>query len=301
MPDKNEREANQIWARPHKTAEEWDRLISLLTMLAKLNKDLYQEKLACCYHFGDGIEKDLQQAIYWYRKAALRGNSEALFGLGEVYYEMGHGTDKTNTKKCIRYELKAAEMGHVFAQANVGMFYLEGKGVKRSLDKGLFWTRSAAMAGSHVALYNLGVYYKDVEGKMPEAVQLFRKAAKKGNNLALFELGIAYIEGEGVRKNVKRGIDYLELAASRGSKDANTHLGMLYHNGEVVTQDLGKAISYYRAAANLNDTWAKYFLGLCFLDGDGVKKNRRTAIKWIAAAAQEGLKEAREEILAINK
>jgi len=33
--------------------------------------------LGCCYEIGKGVEKNIQQAIYWYRIAATKGHEQA--------------------------------------------------------------------------------------------------------------------------------------------------------------------------------------------------------------------------------
>ena len=36
-----------------------------------------QYELGVCYHYGDGVEQDLTQAMDWFRKAAAQGYSYA--------------------------------------------------------------------------------------------------------------------------------------------------------------------------------------------------------------------------------
>ena len=45
-----------------------------------------QYKLGVCYANGDGVEKDLKQAAYWWRKAAEQGFAPAQLNLGFCYY-----------------------------------------------------------------------------------------------------------------------------------------------------------------------------------------------------------------------
>lgn len=48
-----------------------------------------QMRLAHAYYFGQEVEKDIQKAIYWYRKSAERGNDGAMARLAEIYNEAG--------------------------------------------------------------------------------------------------------------------------------------------------------------------------------------------------------------------
>jgi TPR repeat protein len=38
------------------------------------------------YRLGQGVEKDQEEAVRWYRKAAKLGNPAAMFNLGTCYY-----------------------------------------------------------------------------------------------------------------------------------------------------------------------------------------------------------------------
>jgi len=39
---------------------------------------------ACCYYNGDGVAKDAEQAVSWYRRAAEAGHTDAQFNLGAM-------------------------------------------------------------------------------------------------------------------------------------------------------------------------------------------------------------------------
>ena len=42
--------------------------------------------MGLCYYNGDGVAKDLEQAVYWYRKAANHGNEDAKKALKDLGY-----------------------------------------------------------------------------------------------------------------------------------------------------------------------------------------------------------------------
>jgi len=70
--------------------------------------------LAISYYGGEGVEKDLTQAIEWLTKAADQGYGEALFLLGQCYAE-GEGVEKDTAKAKELYQKAVAE-GVVEAQ-----------------------------------------------------------------------------------------------------------------------------------------------------------------------------------------
>lgn len=68
-----------------------------------------QFNLGNCYAKGEGVNKNLKEAAYWYRKAAEKGLSEAQYNLG-ICYNNGYGIDK-DFKEAAYWWRKAAEQG----------------------------------------------------------------------------------------------------------------------------------------------------------------------------------------------
>lgn len=70
--------------------------------------------LGLCYFYGNGVEKDLSEAVKWYRKAAVQGFADAQYNLGICYYN-GDGVEK-NLSEAVVWFRKAADQGHAEAQ-----------------------------------------------------------------------------------------------------------------------------------------------------------------------------------------
>lgn len=86
-----------------------------------------QFNLALMHENGIGVDKDMKEAIVWYRKAALQGSAAAQFNLG-VLYENGRGT-KVDFAEANEWYRRAAEQGDPLAIGNLGMLYIRGDGV----------------------------------------------------------------------------------------------------------------------------------------------------------------------------
>ena len=56
-----------------------------------------QFNLGVCYYNGEGVAKDVVEAVKWYRKAADQGNADAQFNLGYCYAN-GEGVAKDQVK-----------------------------------------------------------------------------------------------------------------------------------------------------------------------------------------------------------
>ncbi|CAB4419710.1 unnamed protein product [Rhizophagus irregularis] len=67
--------------------------------------------LAICYYNGEGVEKNLEKAFYWYQKAAENGNKNAMLSLINNYIN-GEGTEK-NVEKAFYWQQKIAESNEV--------------------------------------------------------------------------------------------------------------------------------------------------------------------------------------------
>lgn len=83
-----------------------------------------QRMVSCYYYFGDrGIQKDLNLAISWLRKAAKGGNYEAQFDLG-LCYQQGDGVECDNALARYWYA-KAANAGYQKAVIALTRLYEE--------------------------------------------------------------------------------------------------------------------------------------------------------------------------------
>src|ERR1043165_4780915 len=90
--------------------------INLLKQLAE-NDEYAQFNLANSYYNGEGTEKNLEKAVYWYQKAAENGNNNAMNSLARCYYN-GEGTEK-NLGRALHWCQKAAENGNKVAMNNL--------------------------------------------------------------------------------------------------------------------------------------------------------------------------------------
>ena len=101
-----------------------------LTMLAEKGNAESQADLGLAYGNGNGVRKDYEKAMYWYKKSAAQGYAQAQFNLG-LYYEHGWGTAK-NIRLAINWYTKAAEQNMVNAQVNLGTLYVTTTGTERN-------------------------------------------------------------------------------------------------------------------------------------------------------------------------
>ncbi len=93
---------------------------------------------------------------------ALDGNPAALAKAGRMV-ELGRGTEK-NLDQAVRYYREGAIRGDASAQANLARMYLNGTGVPRNEDEGLRWMRRAADQGDSTAIVQMATIFLEGQG-----------------------------------------------------------------------------------------------------------------------------------------
>ena len=151
-----------------------------------------QNYLALMYIKGQGVDRDVHQAIAWFKKAADGGHVSAANSLGLLYYR-GKGVAK-NYSKAAQWFTKAAEKGYTDAQYNLGLMYylgrkdpFDGSGVDKDYAKALKW---------------------------------FKKAARQGHASAHNNIGIMYFNGHGVKQDLKKSYVWNYKAIALGNRNA---------------------------------------------------------------------------------
>ena len=88
-------------------------------------------------------------AAKWYRLAALQGDVDAQFDLGDSY-ATGEGVALDHAE-AVKWWHKAAEQGHAPAQYNLGLIYTNGRMAARDYVLAHMWYSLAATQGDDIA------------------------------------------------------------------------------------------------------------------------------------------------------
>jgi TPR repeat protein len=142
----------------------WRELASTGNVTAQYNLGLMRDT-------GQGIEKRVDLAFYWYRNAAAKGNASAQFQLGAMYYK-GRGVPKLLVETR-RFWRASAELGNRDAQFSLGLFLLRHSKEKNKVALAVSRLKQAA-ARQHVGAAKL---LRVIDGKL-----------MAGKNLPLSEL-----------------------------------------------------------------------------------------------------------------
>ena len=242
---------------------------------------------------------------YSYYEKAITGDAEAQNSLGDKYY------NSKEYSSAVYWYRKAAEQGITNAQCNLGYCYEYGQGVTKSITEAIKLYRNAAEQGNAAAQHNLGECYEKGRGVTQnyyEAVKWYRKAADQGIAEAEYNLGVCHEKGQGVTKSISEAEKWYRKAAAQGNANAKDNLKRLSSSGSTGLQasSSGKnsssndkippkgteAYNYYKQAI-LGKAKAQNKLGVCYEEGEGgVTKDSSEAVKWYRKAAVQGYAEA---------
>lgn len=163
------------------------------------------------------------------------------------------------------------------------------------------------------------------EANMPVAILLFEESWKQGCKDSLQYLSSAYLKGKGIRRNVEKGMHYLELASESGNVRASLDFAEHLWKGDDIEKNLPhavailkklndsnayfmlgeifrenaeyeKAFEFYLKGAESNHVYAQYEVALAYATGQGIKRDMQEAKKWLRSAAILGHGDARKKL-----
>lgn len=321
-------------------------------------------QLGCAYELGCGVEQDQQKAAKWYFDTGHKGHAQSEYKIGEFWLRAVASGGQTNLDEALFWFGRAAEKGHAPALLELGHLHRDGTGVAqdrgkalefyaRAADEGLlgeanYWRGSllaanavteaehkqvfeafergadGGWAAAQLALARLCEAGRGCAPDPERALELYCKAAAQGLAAAQYELGRIYENGSlapsdteescrwyGKSANggygpalFKRGQAFLaksdpdqfaiaasdfRKAAENGHAEAQFNLGVLLREGKGVPKDLGEAAAWFKKAADQGFAGAQYQLGLFYDEGlGGILQDDARAAKFYRLAAEQG-------------
>ncbi|MFU8837160.1 MAG: tetratricopeptide repeat protein [Thiohalomonadaceae bacterium] len=116
--------------------------LATLRNQAELGDAQAQLALGTAYEQGQGVARDLEQALRWYQRAAEQGLAEAQYQLAYLLAEA-----EISPVAAAEWMAKAADQGMVEAQYLMGMIHAEGIGVAQDTRQARRWLEKAIAAG----------------------------------------------------------------------------------------------------------------------------------------------------------
>ena len=121
--------------------ENYNKIFPIWLSKAEDGNPKYQFYTAKAYYFGKGVDKDLNKAVYWYKKSSKQGYPIAKNNLA-LMYEAGEVVEK-NTDKAFKLICNAAIQNVPVAQDNIVSRY-----VGKNDNQMLLWAKISVNNGS---------------------------------------------------------------------------------------------------------------------------------------------------------
>lgn len=128
------------------------------------------------------------------------------------------------------------------------------------------------------------------------ALREFNLLADQGDADAQFFMGSLYQQGDGVVKNLKIALPWLEKAATQHHFGALNALGVIHAVEKKEFLDYAKAEKCFESASNKGIPEAQYNLALLLANGLGVKQSLRQAAEYFQKAAEKGIAAAQHKL-----
>jgi TPR repeat protein len=237
---------------------------------------------------------DLQTLL----QQAGSGELEAQYAIGNAYHLGLAGTD-AHLPTAMRWYHKAASAGHVDAQVNLGVIFVDDivrAGGTRNIEQARHWFKRAADRGDAQAMFFLGQLTLSENQPAQQARVWFERAGKAGFGPAWNALGNLYARGALGQVDASAAADCYEQGALLGDPHSQFNLGCTYLAGTGRERDLALAAHWYRAAAGRGLPNAKHNLALMMFAGQGVELDMTSAARLLQEAADDGLAQAQHEL-----
>ena len=198
--------------------------IILLFLSLSLSNPVFADKGYDFYQQGDYKSA----AIEW-TKQAKKGSRTAQQNLGELYRD-GEGVTK-DLKQAVYWFKQSANQDYAKAQLHLGWYYYHGKGVTENRNQALYWWRKAIKEGgtfvNSEARYWVGIAHYDI-GEFYDASKFFKTLAESGNSLSKtrsqYMMGKMYERGEHFDKNIEIAKRWYTKASLSENNDAKKAL-----------------------------------------------------------------------------
>ena len=163
--------------------------------LAEAGMPEAQLNLGLLYQSGQGVNIDLEKALYWYEQAASAGLAEAHLNLGMMYFE-GMIVEQDYTISFREFQ-SASTQGLASGSLMLGRMLFEGLGVDQDKIRARELFLEAAKSGLPEAQFAYAIVAQTGDGLIPEKRMFFLPEKKDlGDPLIAYVWGrLAYLNG----------------------------------------------------------------------------------------------------------
>jgi TPR repeat protein len=250
---------------------------------AEKNDVASQLKIADMFSIGEGVEKNEESAIVWYKKAASQENVEAMQKLAQIL-------ERNKNYEAKYWWIKLAETGDTLGEYKTALLYLNSSHVKKHAQ-GVSLLRQAAEKKFTKAEYFLGyLLVKGIKTKKDANIGclFLKQAAEKNFVPAQRRLGIELFERDEKDCSGKEAFYWLSEGAKNEDGLCFYYLGHCFLNGKGTYKSEKDAFYCFERAAGKNIAEAQHSLACCYANGSGTQKDEKKFLELLLTASTNG-------------
>lgn len=271
-----------------------------LQLAAQADEPRAQRELARFYEEGrGGVPAHAGEALLWRFLAAQNGDASSAAALASAHAEQPELYEQV---KEMEEDLAAARAGDGEARLRAGRAYRSGGPVLTNNEEAarlltLAWEENRLPQ----AAYELSEMYRigaGVEQNPVKADDLLAQAAQQKYPAAQYALGETAYKAD--PPNYQDAFAWFSNAAAGGYSQAQYMTGFMLMQGQGTERSVPLAVKFFRDAAEQDSVSAQYVLGQIYMKGLGVAADKKAGAAWLERAAQNGSRDARALLEALN-
>lgn len=236
-----------------------------------------------CYQGNYGVEKNVDEAVAFWKKAAEMGSPVSQYYMAYAY-RWGDGVEKDY---CIAlmYALKSTEQKFPRGYRILGFMHDYGNFVEKDIEKAKYYYEKAIKYGDYLSLCYLGnIHYYDYKN-YDQSIKCYSRAVeyadegKIKSGTPYFRMGVSLRYGDGIEEDKEKACEFYIKAVERGHKKAKEYIVGLLREVYKDSQLLEKL----KWASENGCEDADYYIGKALEEG-----STREALKYYDKGAQLG-------------
>ena len=236
----------------YEKAEKYEDAFEIYLYLAKKKsydgRVLAQHYVASAYKDGKGVEKDIEQSIYWFTKAASNSRvdktwaSYSMNSLGMIYMDGINGI-RPDQYKAIDWFLRSASFGEKYSMQMISNHYEPDPEYYYYMHKDQF-----DFSGKYCDESPRDIELLVKDKRFTDLLDELECRVKNMNDNAYRLMFSAYFNGSVVEKNVNRALAWLYVGAVNNDRLSQHILGNEYAIGKFTPVNIAKATYWYKKA-----------------------------------------------------
>jgi TPR repeat protein len=194
--------------------------------------------------------------------------------------EAWHAVISGDSIAAAQWMLHCAQLGHADAQAILGQWLLDGRGLACNRVDALAWFLKAAAQGQSMGMNMAGRCFENGWGVVADnfvAANWYRQAADQGLDAGMYNYANLLAAGKGVRQDSAAALGWYRKAAAQGHAKSMTKIGHFYEDGRVVAQDTAAAMQWFEGGARGGDFRGQFnYAGMLAVAG-----RMEEALQWL--------------------